>query len=72
MSLRDVEVVDARLGGVQLHGAVFERVLIRGGKIDYLNLRKAKLKDVVFEGCVLAEPDFGERSWSASSSGTAS
>ncbi|MFF0039780.1 pentapeptide repeat-containing protein [Streptomyces mirabilis] len=56
---RDVELVDARLGGVQLHGAVLERVLIRGGKIDYLNLRKARLKDVVFEGCVLVEPDFG-------------
>jgi uncharacterized protein YjbI with pentapeptide repeats len=51
--------VDARLGGVQLHGAVLERVLIRGGKIDYLNLREARLKDVVFEDCVLVEPDFG-------------
>ncbi|MFD7263230.1 pentapeptide repeat-containing protein [Streptomyces sp. NPDC059874] len=58
-SWRDVELVDARLGGVQLHGAVLERVLVRGGKIDYLNLRKARLKDVVFEGCVLVEPDFG-------------
>ncbi|MFJ7270705.1 pentapeptide repeat-containing protein [Streptomyces sp. NPDC099050] len=58
-SLRDVELLDARLGGVQLHGAVLERVLVRGGKIDYLNLRTARLKDVVFEGCVLVEPDFG-------------
>ncbi|ATL28717.1 pentapeptide repeat-containing protein [Streptomyces formicae] len=58
-SLRDVEVVDARLGGVQLHGGVLERVVVRGGKIDYLNLRKARLRDVVFEGCVLVEPDFG-------------
>ncbi|KOG34009.1 pentapeptide repeat-containing protein [Streptomyces resistomycificus] len=58
-TLRDVELVDARLGGAQLHGAVLERVLIRGGKIDYLNLRTARLKDVVFQGCVLVEPDFG-------------
>ncbi|MGW5401603.1 pentapeptide repeat-containing protein [Streptomyces sp. NPDC003952] len=58
-SLRDVELLDARLGGVQLHGAVLERVLVRGGKIDYLNLRTARLKDVVFEECVLVEPDFG-------------
>lgn len=58
-SLRDVELVDARLGGVQLHGSVLERVLVRGGKIDYLNLRMARLRDVVFEGCVLVEPDFG-------------
>lgn len=52
-------MTDARLGGVQLHGSVLERVLIRGGKIDYLNLRKARLKDVVFDGCVLVEADFG-------------
>ncbi|MCF1597300.1 pentapeptide repeat-containing protein [Streptomyces muensis] len=58
-TLRDVELVDARLGGAQLHGAVLERVLVRGGKIDYLNLRKARLRDVVFENCVLVEPDFG-------------
>ncbi|MCH0561974.1 MULTISPECIES: pentapeptide repeat-containing protein [unclassified Streptomyces] len=57
-TLRDVEVVDARLGGTQMHGAVLERVLVRGGKIDFLNLRKARLRDVVFESCVLVEPDF--------------
>lgn len=55
---------------MQLHGAVFERVLIRGGKIDYLNLREAKLKDVVFEGCVWRSRTSGERHWSASSSVT--
>ncbi|EFG65086.1 conserved hypothetical protein, partial [Streptomyces sp. SPB074] len=33
-------------------------VVVRGGKLDYLNLRGAKLKDVVFEACVLVEPDF--------------
>ncbi|MEV7150790.1 pentapeptide repeat-containing protein [Streptomyces sp. NPDC093084] len=59
-TLRDVELVDARLGGTQLHGAVLERVVVRGGKIDYLNLRTARLRDVVFEGCVLVEPDFGD------------
>ncbi|UOB12041.1 pentapeptide repeat-containing protein [Streptomyces sp. HP-A2021] len=58
-TLRDVELIDARLGGTQMHAAVLERVLIRGGKIDYLNLRMARLRDVVFEGCVLVEPDFG-------------
>ncbi|MEU7147319.1 pentapeptide repeat-containing protein [Streptomyces sp. NPDC045456] len=58
VSLRDVEVLDARLGGVQMHAAVLERVVVRGGKIDFLNLRKAKLRDVAFEGCVLVEADF--------------
>ncbi|KAB8167305.1 pentapeptide repeat-containing protein [Streptomyces sp. 3MP-14] len=57
--LRDVEISDARLGGAQCGGASLTRVLVRGGKIDYLNLRQARLVDVVFEGCVLVEPDFG-------------
>ncbi|MFF0485893.1 pentapeptide repeat-containing protein [Streptomyces sp. NPDC004435] len=57
--LRDAEVVDARFGGTQLHGSAWERVLVRGGKWDYPNLRAATLRDVVFEGCVLVEPDFG-------------
>jgi uncharacterized protein YjbI with pentapeptide repeats len=56
-SLRDVELVEARLGGVQLHGATLERVVVRGGKIDCLNVREAQMTDVVFDGCVLIEPD---------------
>ncbi|OEU97201.1 MULTISPECIES: pentapeptide repeat-containing protein [Streptomyces] len=55
---RDVELRDARLGGVRLHGARLNRVLVSGGKIDFLNLRQASLTDVTFEGCVLDEPDF--------------
>lgn len=53
-----MEVSDPRLGGTQLHGAVLERVVVRGGKIDFPNLRTAKLRDVAFEGCVLIEADF--------------
>jgi uncharacterized protein YjbI with pentapeptide repeats len=56
--LRDVELLDVRLGGVQAHGASWSRVLVRGGKIEYLNLRQATLRDVTFENCVLVEPDF--------------
>ncbi|WP_394814509.1 pentapeptide repeat-containing protein [Streptomyces chisholmiae] len=56
--LRDVEISDARLGGAQCGGASLTRVLVRGGKLDYLNLRQARLVDVTFEGCVLVEPDF--------------
>lgn len=58
--LRDVELRGARLGGTQLYGARLTRVLVRGGKADFLNLRQATLKDVVFEDCVLVEPDFGD------------
>ncbi|UCM88759.1 pentapeptide repeat-containing protein [Streptomyces marincola] len=57
--LRDVEVRDGRFGGVQLGGATLNRVLVRGGKIDFLNLRQARLTDVAFVDCVLVEPDFG-------------
>jgi uncharacterized protein YjbI with pentapeptide repeats len=57
--LRDVELRDARLGGTRMHGARLNRVLVRGGKFDFLNLRQAGLTDVTFEGCVLNEPDFG-------------
>ncbi|MEE4494153.1 pentapeptide repeat-containing protein, partial [Streptomyces sp. BE230] len=38
--LGDVVIVDARVGGVQLLGAVLVRVLFRGGMFVYLNLRK--------------------------------
>ncbi|GAA3096440.1 hypothetical protein GCM10020254_47080 [Streptomyces goshikiensis] len=31
-SFRDVELLEARLGGVQLHGAALERVVVRGGR----------------------------------------
>jgi uncharacterized protein YjbI with pentapeptide repeats len=58
--LRDVELRGARLGGTQLYGARLTRVHVRGGKADFLNLRQAVLKDVVFEDCLLLEPDFGD------------
>nr|WP_311203340.1 pentapeptide repeat-containing protein [Streptomyces gossypii] len=57
---RDVELTDARLGGVQLHGSRLMRTVVRGGKIDFLNLRQSVLTDVVFEDCVLIEPDFAD------------
>ena len=33
---------------------------VRGGKVDYLNLRAATLREVRFEDCLLLEPDFAE------------
>ncbi|GAB3122408.1 pentapeptide repeat-containing protein [Streptomyces calidiresistens] len=57
--LRDVEWRDARLGGAQFFGAELNRVVFRGGKIDYANFRQAGLTDVAFVNCVLVEPDFG-------------
>lgn len=57
-TLRDVELRDARCGSLRLGGGDLRRVLVRGGKFDYLALRQARLVDVTFAGCVLVEPDF--------------
>jgi len=35
-------------------------VIVRGGKIEFLNLRGASLREVQFEDCVLIEPDVGD------------
>jgi hypothetical protein len=48
---------DLRLGAVQAYGSTWTRVRVRGGKIDYLNLRDARLDDVTFEGVVMDELD---------------
>ncbi|MDQ2782619.1 MAG: pentapeptide repeat-containing protein [Actinomycetota bacterium] len=57
-SLQDVEVSGARLGACAAYGSNWLRVTVRGGKLDFLNLRAATLTDVRFEDCVLVEPDF--------------
>jgi uncharacterized protein YjbI with pentapeptide repeats len=56
---QDCVVSGARLGAVQLFGADLCRVRFDGGKVDFLNLRGATLRDVEFVDCVLTEPDFG-------------
>ncbi len=58
-SLQDVEVTGARLGACAAYGSVWRRVTVRGGKLDFLNLRSATLAEVRFVDCVLVEPDFG-------------
>lgn len=35
-------------------------MIVRGGKIEFLNLREASLREVQFEDCVLIEPDVGD------------
>ena len=42
---------------MQAYGGRLTRVTVRGGKIDYLNLREAHLTDVRFEGCVIGDLD---------------
>lgn len=59
-TLLDCELVEPRLGAVAAYGSSWRRVTVRGGKVDYLNLRGARLREVRFEDCVLLEPDFAD------------
>lgn len=59
-TLQDCVLVEPRLGAVAAYGSSWRRVTVRGGKVDYLNLRGAVVREVRFEDCVLLEPDFAE------------
>jgi uncharacterized protein YjbI with pentapeptide repeats len=59
-TLQDCEWLEPRLGAVAAYGSSWRRVTVRGGKVDYLNLRAARLREVRFEDCVLLEPDFAD------------
>ncbi|MFI5084966.1 MAG: pentapeptide repeat-containing protein [Actinomycetales bacterium] len=54
---REVEVTSPRWGSAELHDATFASVRIDGGKLDYLNLRAAKITDLVITGCIINELD---------------
>jgi len=56
--LLDVSVTDARFGALAAYGSTWRRVTVHGGKIEFLNLRGAHLREVQFEDCKLIEPDF--------------
>lgn len=49
---------DARLGAVALYGAHWRRGRVIRSKIEFLNARGARLREVIFEDCQLVEPDF--------------
>ena len=55
----DVRVERPRWGSAELFDADWRSVRVVGGKIDYLNLRGARLTDVVLEGCSIGELDLG-------------
>ena len=54
---RDVMIDRPRWGSVEMFDADLTAVHIRGGKIDYLNLRNARLSDILIEDCLLTELD---------------
>lgn len=49
-----------RIGSAELHGANLRAVLFDGGKLDLVNLRGAKLRDVVFRSLIIDELDLGD------------
>lgn len=56
---RDVLVQSPRWGSAELYDAQLNMVHVRGGKIDYLNLRNSRLTDVLIEDCTIGELDLG-------------
>ncbi|MDQ0663082.1 uncharacterized protein YjbI with pentapeptide repeats [Arthrobacter ulcerisalmonis] len=56
---REVEFRNPRLGSAELYESGWQSVRIDGGKIDFLNLRGAKLTDVLISGCIINELDLG-------------
>lgn len=56
---RRCEVESPRWGSAELFDAEFDSVRISGGKIDFLNLRGAKLINLLIENCTITELDLG-------------
>lgn len=59
---REVEFRNPRLGSAELYECGWQSVRIDGGKVDFLNLRGAKLSDVLISGCIINELDLGAAS----------
>ncbi len=62
-SLADVTIDGCRLAAVSAWGSTWRDVTVRGGKIDFLNLRGAALKDVQFVDCVVSDSISARRPW---------
>jgi uncharacterized protein YjbI with pentapeptide repeats len=48
---------DLRIGALVAYGSSWDRVRVTGGKLDFVNLRDARLTDVTFEGVTIDELD---------------
>lgn len=55
----DAEIASGALSGVQAFSSNWRRVVVRGCKLDSVNLRSSELIDVTFEDCTLLDVDFG-------------
>ena len=56
---RDVELRNPRLGSAELYESGWQSVRLDGGKLDFLNLRGARLTDVLITDCIINELDLG-------------
>ncbi|MEW1954678.1 pentapeptide repeat-containing protein [Terrabacter sp. NPDC080008] len=61
-SIVETTVEGCRLAAVSAWSSTWRDVTVRGGKVDFLNLRGARLKDVAFVDCVVGELDLQEAS----------
>lgn len=57
---RELEVVGGRFGALEMYDASLTVALLRGVRIDYLNLRGSTLTDVSFVECHIGELDLGD------------
>ena len=58
-SWRDVEITAPRWGSAELYDSTWNKVRIDGGKLDFLNLRTAKITDLQISDCIIDELDLG-------------
>jgi uncharacterized protein YjbI with pentapeptide repeats len=58
-SWRRCRIENPRWGSAELFDADLDSVHLRGGKIDFLNLRGARMTNVLIEGCTITELDLG-------------
>lgn len=56
---REVLIENPRWGSAELFEADLASVYVRGGKIDYLNLRASKITDLLIEDCTITDLDLG-------------
>ncbi len=58
-SWRDTVISSPRWGSAELYDSTWQSVRIDGGKLDFVNLRGAKLTDVQISDCIINELDLG-------------
>jgi uncharacterized protein YjbI with pentapeptide repeats len=58
-SWREVVIVNPRWGSAELFEAEIASMHVRGGKIDYLNLRTSTITDLLIEDCTITDLDLG-------------